>query len=97
MVGLRGTFVFFAIVAAAALLLLAPRPLPSLPTSAESSRPSLVLLKHRRVLVATLLALALFLPVGVFDSLWDRYLTDLGGSNLLVGLTFALFALPSSR
>ena len=44
LVGLRGTFVFFAIVAAAALLLLAPRPLPSLPTSAESSRPSLVLL-----------------------------------------------------
>jgi MFS family permease len=93
-VGLRGTFVFFAVVAAAALLLLAPRPLPSLPTTAESSRPSLVLLRHRRVLVATLLALALFLPVGVFDSLWDRYLTDLGGSNLLVGLTFALFALP---
>ena len=93
-VGLRGTFIFFAVVAAAALVLLAPRPLPSLPTSAESSRPSLVLLRHRRVLVATLLALALFLPVGVFDSLWDRYLTDLGGSNLLVGLTFALFALP---
>ena len=93
-VGLRGTFVFFAVVAAAALVLLAPRPLPSLPTSAESSRPSLVLLSRRRVLVATLLALALFLPVGVFDSLWDRYLTDLGGSNLLVGLTFALFALP---
>ena len=93
-VGLRGTFVFFAVVAAAALVLLAPRPLPSLPTSAESSRPSLVLLGRRRVLVATLLALALFLPVGVFDSLWDRYLTDLRGSNLLVGLTFALFALP---
>jgi MFS family permease len=44
--------------------------------------------------VATLLALALFLPVGLFDSLWDRYLTDLGGNNMVVGLTFFLFAIP---
>ena len=93
-VGLRGTFVFFAAVAAIAFVLLIPRSLPSLATSAESSRPSLTLLRHRRVVVATLLALAVFLPVGVFDSLWDRYLTDLGGSNLVVGLTFALYALP---
>ena len=42
LVGLRGTFLFFAIVAAVAFALLAPRPLPALPTSAESSRPSLV-------------------------------------------------------
>jgi MFS family permease len=93
-IGLRGTFLFFAVVAAVAFVLLAPRPLPVLATTAESSRPSLVLLRRRRVVVATLLALALFLPVGVFDSLWDRYLTDLGGSNLMIGLTFALFALP---
>ena len=93
-VGLRGTFVFFAVVAAVAFVLLIPRSLPSLATSAESSRPSLTLLRRRRVVVATLLALAVFLPVGVFDSLWDRYLTDLGGSNLVVGLTFALYALP---
>src|SRR5262245_20652487 len=93
-VGLRGTFVFFAVVAAAAFVVLAPRQLPTLPSSAESSRPSLSLLRHRRVVVATLLALTLFLPVGLFDSLWDRYLTDLGGNNMVVGLTFLLFALP---
>jgi predicted MFS family arabinose efflux permease len=93
-VGLRGTFVFFAVVAAVALVVLAPRRLPTLATSSESSRPSLGLLRHRRVVVATLLALALFLPVGLFDSLWDRYLTDLGGNNMVVGLTFLLFAIP---
>jgi len=93
-VGLRPTFVFFAVVAVVALVVLAPRPLPTLPTSVESSRPSLSLLRHRRVVVATLLALTLFLPVGLFDSLWDRYLTDLGGDNLVVGLTFLLFAIP---
>ena len=93
-VGLQATFLFFAVVAAVALVLLAPRRLPTLPTTVESSRPSLGLLRHRRVVVATLLAMALFLPVGVFDSLWDRYLTDLGGSNLLVGLTFAFYAVP---
>ena len=93
-VGLRGTFVFFAVVAAVALVVLAPRQLPTLATSSESSRPSIGLLRHRRVVVATLLALALFLPVGHFDSLWDSYLTDLGGNNMVVGLTFFLFAIP---
>src|SRR5262249_29374422 len=34
-VGLQGTFVFFAVVAAVAFVVLAPRQLPSLPTSAE--------------------------------------------------------------
>jgi predicted MFS family arabinose efflux permease len=92
--GLRSTFLFFALVAAVALVLLAPRTMPTLPTTAESSRPSLELLRYRGVVVATLLALALFLPVGVFDSLWDRYLTDLGGGNLLVGLTFLMYGLP---
>jgi predicted MFS family arabinose efflux permease len=92
--GLRSTFLFFGVVAAVAMLLLAPRSMPTLPTTAESSRPSLELLRYRGVVVATLLALALFLPVGVFDSLWDRYLTDLGGGNLLVGLTFLMYGIP---
>jgi predicted MFS family arabinose efflux permease len=92
--GLEATFVFFAVVAVVALVALAPRAMPALPTTAESSRPSLELLRYRGVVVATLLALALFLPVGVFDSLWDRYLTDLGGGNGLVGLTFVLYGLP---
>jgi predicted MFS family arabinose efflux permease len=92
--GVRVPFLVFAALAALAFLLLAPRRVPALPTGAESARPSLALLRHRGVVVATLFALVLFLPVGIYDSLWDRYLTDLGASNAFIGLTFALFSIP---
>ena len=39
-VGLRGTFVFFAVVAAVALVVLAPRPLPTLATAASRPGPA---------------------------------------------------------
>jgi MFS family permease len=92
--GVRVPFLLFAGLAAVAFVLVAPRPVPALVTRSDSARPSLALLRHRGVLVATLFALALFLPVGIYDSLWDRYLTDLGASNAFIGLTFALYSIP---
>jgi MFS family permease len=92
--GVRVPFLVFAALAALAFVLVAPRPVPALATGAESARPSLSLLHHRGVVVATLFALALFLPVGIYDSLWDRYLTDLGASNAFIGATFALYSVP---
>jgi predicted MFS family arabinose efflux permease len=92
--GVRVPFLVFAVLAAIALVLLAPRRVPALATGAESARPSLALLRHRAVVVATLFALVLFMPVGIYDSLWDRYLTDLGASNTFIGLTFALYSVP---
>ncbi len=41
-----------------------------------------------------LLAAALQLPNGLYDSLWSRMLTDRGASALLVGLSFSFFGLP---
>ena len=38
--------------------------------------------------------MAIQLPIGVYDALWDRYLTDLGGSNIMVGFSFALYSVP---
>ncbi len=35
--------------------------------------------------VGVLLVLALALPVGVYDALWDRYLTDNGATDTVVG------------
>jgi predicted MFS family arabinose efflux permease len=92
--GVRVPFLLFAALAAVAFVLLAPRHVPVLPTGAESARPSLALLRYRGVVVATLFALVLFLPVGIYDSLWDRYLTDLGASNAFIGFTFALYSVP---
>ncbi len=43
---------------------------------------------------AALLYVALFLPVGVYDVLWARYLTDLGATALFIGLTYTVYGLP---
>ncbi|WNV77818.1 MFS transporter [Geodermatophilus sp. DSM 44513] len=52
------------------------------------------LLRHRRVLGAVLLAVAVMVPVGAYDAIWPRYLADLGADPLLIGLSYLLFALP---
>ncbi len=52
------------------------------------------LLRHRGVVVAVLLQLAVFLPVGIYDSLWARYLTDRGATTLLIGFGLTLYGLP---
>lgn len=92
--GLRGAFLIFSGVAFAALLVILPRTLPSLPSTTGSNRLSLELLKLRPVRAAALASLTLFIPVGIYDALWDRYITDRGGTNLMVGLTFLLYTIP---
>ncbi len=70
--------------------------LPELPTAANRRSPfeSFRLLRRRRVAGAALLSLALFLPVGVYDAMWSRYLTDRGASTFLIGLGLTLYAVP---
>ncbi len=48
----------------------------------------------RPVLALLLLACAAQLPVGFYDALWSRLLTDRGASSLLIGLSLTLFGLP---
>ena len=91
---LRGAFLIFSGVAVVALLFILPRTLPSLPTTTESRRLSIELLRLRPVRAAALASLTLFIPVGIYDALWDRYITDRGGTNLMVGLTFLLYTIP---
>lgn len=92
--GLRTTFLVFAGLALVGLVVLSRRSLPATPGGAESSAPSLALLRRPQVVVAALLALALFLPVGVYDSLWARYMEDRGAGPLFVGVTLAMYGLP---
>jgi MFS family permease len=60
----------------------------------QSARPSLELLALPRVQVAVLVFMAMQAPVGIFDAMWDRYLTDLGAGNSMVGISFALYTAP---
>jgi len=92
--GLRVTFFVFTAFAAVVLLMMAPRQLPTLPKTETSNKPSLELLRYRAVRASALASLTLFLPVGIYDSLWDRYITDRGGNNFMVGLSFLVYTLP---
>jgi len=92
--GLRGAFLIFGVVALLAFLFVLTRHIPALPVSGESRRPSLELLRLRPVRAAAIASLTLFIPVGIYDALWDRYITDRGGNNLMVGLTFLLYTIP---
>lgn len=65
-----------------------PAPLPLWKLS------GLDLLSHPKVLGAALLGLALYLPVGVYEALWSRYLTDLGASTTFVGASLTLYGVP---
>jgi MFS family permease len=92
--GIRGAFLVFAGIGALVFLAVLSRDLPSLPHTSESGRLALELLRHRQVRAAVLASATLFLPVGIYDALWDRYITDRGGNNFQVGLTFLLFTVP---
>lgn len=93
-IGLSATFLVFGAVALATVIIVAPRPFPKLIQSGDSQRLSIELLRRPRVVVAILVVMAIQLPMGIYDALWDRYLTDLGGSNVMVGLSFALYSVP---
>ncbi|MBM3718671.1 MAG: MFS transporter [Actinobacteria bacterium] len=92
--GLRGAFLIFSCVAVIALLVVWSRDLPSLPATGDSGKLSFDLLRLLPVRAAVLASSALFLPVGIYDALWDRYITDRGGNNFQVGLTFLLYTIP---
>lgn len=92
--GLRGAFLIFGVFALVAFMVVLPKELPSLPSTEESKRLSIELLKFRPIRAAALASLTLFIPVGIYDALWDRYITDRGGNNFMVGMTFLLYTIP---
>lgn len=68
--------------------------LPDRAATSTNSRVSPALLRDRRIASASVLALGLFLPVGVYESLWSRYLEDRGASTLFIGVSLTLYGLP---
>ncbi|MEN9506803.1 MAG: hypothetical protein RI958_2729 [Actinomycetota bacterium] len=92
--GLSVPFLVCGFAAGAALLALAGRPLPAPPIGERHQRLGLDLLRIRPMRVGILLNLALFFPVGMYDAILDRYMTDRGASNLQIGLGFLLYGVP---
>jgi MFS family permease len=92
--GIPITFLTFGVLALITLIALAPTTFPVLPANDTSRKISLGLLRIQRLQVAILVGVSLYLPIGIYDALWDRYITDRGGSNFMVGISFAGYSLP---
>ena len=52
------------------------------------------LVARRDLVQATLLAVALFLPVGLYETVWGKHISNLGGSSHIIALSVALYGLP---
>ena len=91
-------FWVLAVIIGITFVFLAGRPIPGHEAGAndpsEAGGLAFDLLRYREVVVAALLALALFLPVGIYDSLWSRYLQDRGASTLFIGITLTMYGVP---
>jgi predicted MFS family arabinose efflux permease len=53
------------------------------------------LLRHRSVMAAALVVTAFYIPIGAYDTLFPRFMTDIGASDWLLGLALMAFAVPS--
>jgi len=91
--GVKVPFLVAGAFALAAAIMLAPRPLPQPPIDTRQ-RLAFDLLRLPRVRAGVLMSMALFLPVGFYDATLDRYLTDLGASDQLIGLSFLAYGIP---
>jgi MFS family permease len=79
--------------AAAGAVLIALRQFPE-PPIGERHRVAFDLLRLPQIRAGVLMGVALFVPVGIYDATLDRYLTDMGASNRLIGVAFLTFGIP---
>jgi predicted MFS family arabinose efflux permease len=91
--GLRAPFFLLAAVLACALPTVVRMRVPAV--TGESPRRALrVLLRRRGIRAGLMLGVTLYLPIGVYDSLWARFLEDRGASTLFVALSLTIFGAP---
>ncbi len=91
--GIRVPFLVAGAFALGGLVLLAVSDLPKPPVDKRHGL-AFDLLRIPRVRAGVLLSLALFLPVGIYDATLDRYMTDLGASNVVISLGFLAYGIP---
>ncbi len=93
--GLSAAFLVFAALGLAIAAFAGPRlPNRAVPAGAVPTRGVTRLLRRRGVLGALLLVVAIEFPVGMYESVFARYLTDRGASSLFIGFFALAFGLP---
>jgi len=94
--GLDAPFILLGVMLGLLLPALASVPLPEVRTPPSERR--LVIAKkivtRREALAAILLGGALFLPAGMYEAIWARFMQDLGASTLFVGVTLSMYGIP---
>jgi predicted MFS family arabinose efflux permease len=91
--GLRVPFVLLAVGLCATLPVMLRFTVPPI-SEGVGHAPVRSLLAKPGVRAGLYLGAGLAIPIGVYDSLWARYLTDLGATTLFIGVSLTLFALP---
>ncbi|HEY3834219.1 MAG TPA: MFS transporter [Acidimicrobiia bacterium] len=91
--GLRVPFVLLAVGLCVTLPVMLRFAVPPI-TGGDGHAPVRALLANPGVRAGLYLGAGLAIPIGVYDSLWARYLTDLGASTVFIGVSLTLFALP---
>ena len=86
-------FLVFAALIACMTPVLFSSPIAEVRTRTESPKIT-TLVRRRTVLQATVLAVALFLPVGLYETVWGKHISNLGGSTHIIALSVALYGLP---
>jgi len=92
--GVKPPFIIFCAFGAVVALIALTTRIPTLESHHDSGRIAVDLLRQRPMVVAVLLSAALGLPIGMYDALWARYLSDLGAEPWLVGISLACYSVP---
>jgi len=91
--GLRAPFFVLAALLALAVPTVTRMQVPAV--ASEPPRRALrILLRRRGIRAGLLLGMTLYVPIGVYDSLWARFLEDRGASTLFVAFSLTVFAAP---
>jgi MFS family permease len=91
--GLRAPFFLLAALLACALPVVLRMRVPAV-AGVSPRRALRILLASRGIRAGLLLGATLYVPIGVYDSLWARFLEDRGATRLFVALSLTIFAAP---
>lgn len=90
---IRLAFVVFAVLVVLLLPLIFASTIVEV-TGTTTSTKITELVSRRPVLQAVVLGVALFLPVGMYETIWGKHISNLGGSTFVIALSVALYGLP---
>jgi MFS family permease len=91
--GLRAPFFILAALLACSLPTVMRMRVPAV-EGATTRNAMRVLFRSRGIRAGLLLGATLYVPIGVYDSLWARFLEDQGATRLFVAFSLTIFAAP---